>query len=94
MFVAGNLHSRFKILSPQGTKQMNDRGSILDELVLSNDFCKTVHHCYLFTGCQYNAWPDIENIGNYTEQWKDDRWKELSDSSEILKKFSSDGSKL
>ena len=61
----------------------------MDDLV-SNDLRKTVRHPYLFTGCQYDAWPDADNIGNYTEEWKD-RWKELSDS-EILEKFSSDGS--
>lgn len=64
------------------------RGPILEELI-SNDLRKTVHHPYLFTGCQYDAWPDVQHIGNYTKKWKH-KWKELSDS-EILEKFSSPG---
>lgn len=46
-------------------------------------------HPYLFTGCQYNAWPDVEDVGNYTKRWKN-RWKKLSDI-EILETFSSAG---
>ena len=70
-------------------KDANERrGPILNDLI-SNDLRKTVHHPYLFTGCQYDAWHDVDNIGNYTKKWKN-RWKELSDS-EILEKFSSAG---
>ena len=56
---------------------------------MSNDLRKTVHHPYLFTGCQYDARPDVENIGNYTKRWKG-KWKQLSDQ-EILEKFSAPG---
>ena len=82
----------YKIPNFVSASEANERrGPVLDELV-SNDLRKTVNHPYLFTGCQYNALPDAENIGNYTEEWKS-VWKELSDS-EILDKFSTDGSEF
>jgi hypothetical protein len=70
-------------------KEANQRkGPIIDDLI-SGDLRKTVDHPYLFTGCQYDAWDDVSNIGNYTKKWKN-KWKMLSDE-KILETFASPG---
>ena len=67
-------------------EEMNSRKGPIPDFLVSGDLRKRLKHPYLFAGCQYFLFDDVDNGVNYTEP--NEGWKNLTDQ-EILETYGS-----